>query len=80
MGTLVQDLLELGTIDQAPLERRSVELGEIAAGAVQALETRARERGMRMVLEPGTVWALGDRAALAQVARNPTGQRDQIRR
>ncbi|PZC42669.1 MAG: Signal transduction histidine kinase [Chloroflexi bacterium] len=69
MGALVRDLLELGTIDQAPLERRPVELGEIAAGAVQALETRTRERGMRMVLEPGTVWALGDRAALAQVAR-----------
>lgn len=70
MGALVRNLLDLGTIDQAPLERRPVELSEIAAAAVEALRPRAQAQGMEITLEDSEgVWALGDHSALGQVAR-----------
>ena len=70
MGALVRDLLDLGTVDQVPLTTRPVDLRAIAVEAVNAIEPQAQAAAVSLSVEPGgAVRALGDAAALSQVAR-----------
>jgi two-component system OmpR family sensor kinase len=70
MGVLVEDLLLLARLDQGrPLERRRVDLNEIAADAVDA--ARAVEPGRPIELEAADrVAVTGDPARLRQVVDN----------
>jgi two-component system, OmpR family, sensor kinase len=72
MGGLVDDLLLLARLDQGrPLERRPVDLGAVAAQAVEA--ARAVEPGRPLELGIGvtdSVEVLGDRDRLRQVVDN----------
>ena len=70
MGALVRDLLDLGTIDQAPLATGPLDLRAIAVEAVRAIEPQARAAAVSLTVEPGDlVRALGDAATLSQVVR-----------
>ena len=70
MSTLVEELLLLARLDQGrPLERRPVDLGRIAADAVQ--DARAVQPDRAIELErSGHVSVEGDEARLRQVAAN----------
>ncbi|MXY80333.1 MAG: HAMP domain-containing histidine kinase, partial [Chloroflexi bacterium] len=70
MGALVRDLLDLGTIDQAPLATQPLDLRGIAVEAVGAIEPQAQAAGVTLTVEPGSaVGAMGDAATLSQVVR-----------
>ena len=70
MGALVRDLLDLGTIDQAPLATDRLDLRAIAVEAVRAIEPQALAAAVILTMEPGDpVRALGDAATLSQVVR-----------
>lgn len=70
MGVLVNDLLLLASLDEErPLERRPVDLLELAADAVRDAHARAPSRPVRLAsFEPVTV--IGDEARLRQVTTN----------
>jgi two-component system OmpR family sensor kinase len=70
MGLLVNDLLLLASLDEErPLERRPVDLLEVAADAVRDAHVRAPDRSVRLAsFEPVTVE--GDEARLRQVLTN----------
>lgn len=70
MGLLVDDLLLLARLDQGrPLERKPVELGAIAADAVEAARTLDPEREIELEA-PQPVEIEGDRERLRQVLDN----------
>jgi two-component system, OmpR family, sensor kinase len=70
MGVLVEDLLLLTRLDQGrPLEQAPVDLGALAADAVEAARTLDPERPLTLAVE-GSVEVLGDRDRLRQVADN----------
>ena len=70
MGKLVEDLLTLARLDQAPVPRRSrVDLAELAANAVADARAMAPERAITLAAEQEVVVA-GDRDQLHQVLAN----------
>jgi two-component system OmpR family sensor kinase len=70
MGKLVEDLLTLARLDQAPPPRRSeVELAELAANAVADARAIAPERAITLCAERDGIVA-GDRDQLHQVLAN----------
>ncbi len=77
MGVLVEDLLALAALDQAPERPRvPVDLGELAAHAVEDARVTAPDRTVGLAVdEPGTT-VLGDpdqlRQLLANLLRNAT--------
>ena len=70
MGLLVDDLLLLARLDQGrPLERKPVELGDIARDAVESARTLEPERPLELdAVEP--VEVVGDRERLRQIFDN----------
>ena len=70
MGLLVDDLLLLARLDQGrPLERKPVELGDVARDAVEAARTLEPERPLELdAVEP--VEVVGDRERLRQIFDN----------
>jgi two-component system OmpR family sensor kinase len=70
MGVLVDDLLLLARLDQQrPLERRPVDLVEVAAAAADALRVAAPDRVVT-VTAPARLVVTGDAARLRQVIDN----------
>jgi two-component system OmpR family sensor kinase len=70
MGVLVEDLLLLTRLDQGrPLEQAPVDLGALAADAVEAARTLDPDRPVTLAVE-GSVEVLGDKDRLRQVADN----------
>ena len=70
MGTLVRDLLDLGTVHQAPLDRTTVDLRELAEAAMRGLASIADGRGVTLQVEPGAAAeAIGDPTAIGQILR-----------
>lgn len=73
MGVLVEDLLLLTRLDQGrPLEQRPVDLGAIAAEAVEAARAVDPDRPVELRIE-GSVEVPGDRVRLRQVLDNLLG-------
>ncbi|NRQ40646.1 HAMP domain-containing histidine kinase [Nonomuraea sp. NN258] len=77
MGLLVNDLLTLAQLDEErPLDRRRVDLLEVAADTIRDARARVPERQVKLAgldesLEPVAV--VGDEARLRQVAANLVG-------
>ena len=72
MKELVEDLLLLARLDEGqPLERAPVELGELAAEAVETARALDPSRPLDLQAEPAVV--LGDRASLRRVLDNLLG-------
>jgi two-component system OmpR family sensor kinase len=72
MAELVDDLLLLARLDEGqPLEREPVELGELAAEAVETARALDPSRPLDLQVEPAMV--LGDRARLRRVLDNLLG-------
>jgi two-component system OmpR family sensor kinase len=71
MGVLVEDLLSLAALDQAPERPRiPVDLGELAAHAAEDARVTAPDRTVRLnVDEPGTT-VMGDPGQLGQLVAN----------
>jgi two-component system OmpR family sensor kinase len=71
MGVLVEDLLSLAALDQAPERPRiPVDLGELAAHAAEDTRVTAPDRTVRLsIVEPGTT-VLGDPDQLRQLLAN----------
>jgi len=70
MGVLVDDLLLLTRLDEGrPLEQAPVDLGAVAADAVEAARALDPERPIDLAVD-GSVEVLGDRDRLRQVADN----------
>jgi len=70
MGLLVDDLLLLARLDQGrPLERKPVELEDVARDAVEAARTLDPDREIELVA-PASVRVQGDRERLRQVLDN----------
>lgn len=70
LGRLVGDLLALASADGAPLviERRPVDLSEVARLTARRTEALATERRVRLVVDvPATALVLGDRDRLMQL-------------
>src|ERR1700746_3864656 len=74
MARLVEDLLSLSRIElnEHVMPKERVALGPLLGGIAEALELRAYERGMSIVLSlpPSLPDVLGDRDELAQVFQN----------
>jgi two-component system, OmpR family, sensor kinase len=69
MGLLVDDLLLLARLDEGrPLDRKPVELGEIAVESVETARAVEPERSISIETEPAVV--IGDRDRLRQVIDN----------
>jgi signal transduction histidine kinase len=62
LGTIVDDLLALARTDAGPadLDLRSVDLAEVAAAALAALEPLALKRGIRLTLDVEPAVVIGD--------------------
>jgi two-component system OmpR family sensor kinase len=72
MKELVEDLLLLARLDEGqPLEHEPVELGELAAEAVETARAVDPSRPLDLEVQPATV--LGDRARLRRVLDNLLG-------
>ena len=72
MKELVEDLLLLARLDEGqPLEHEPVELGELAAEAVETARALDPSRPLDLQVQPATV--LGDRARLRRVLDNLLG-------
>ena len=70
MGLLVDDLLLLARLDQGrPLERKPVELGEVARDAVESARTLEPDRAIELDV-PQPVEVVGDRERLRQILDN----------
>src|SRR5207302_1815019 len=70
MGVLVDDLLLLARLDQGrPLERRPVELTQLAHQALDAARMIGQDHPLTLQTN-GPVWVLGDRTHLRQVMDN----------
>jgi two-component system, OmpR family, sensor kinase len=70
MGALIDDLLLLARLDeQRPLERKPVDLTQIALDAVQDAQVRDPERSIA-IDHHGPVMVIGDERRLRQVAAN----------
>jgi two-component system OmpR family sensor kinase len=71
MGVLVEDLLSLAALDQAPERTRvPVDLGELAAHAAEDTRVTAPDRSVRLHIdEPGTT-VMGDPDQLRQLLAN----------
>jgi signal transduction histidine kinase len=70
LGRLVNDLLTLASSDAAPMviERRPLDLCELARDATRRAEALAAERGARLVIDaPGGVSVSGDHDRLVQL-------------
>jgi len=73
MGVLVEDLLVLARLDEAPEQRHeAVELSSLAADAVADARARAPEREIALG-DGGEVWVVGDGDRLRQVLANLLG-------
>src|SRR6185312_7070727 len=71
MGVLVEDLLSLAALDQAPERPRvPVDLGELAAHAVEDARVTAAGRSVRLYVDEPPVTATGDPGQLGQVLAN----------
>ena len=69
MGILVEDLLLLARLDEGrPLERKAVDLDQVAGEAVETARTVEPGRPIELAVEPAVV--LGDRERLRQVVDN----------
>ena len=69
MGVLVEDLLLLARLDEGrPLERKAVDLDQVAGEAVETARTVEPGRPIELAVEPAVV--LGDRERLRQVVDN----------
>ncbi|MFI9848502.1 sensor histidine kinase [Nonomuraea sp. NPDC051941] len=77
MGVLVNDLLTLAQLDEErPIERRPVDLLEVAADTIRDARVRAPDRQVRLAALDGPlapVTITGDDARLRQVAANLVG-------
>ncbi|WP_043635052.1 sensor histidine kinase [Nonomuraea candida] len=77
MGVLVNDLLTLARLDEErPLDRRPVDLLEVAADTIRDARVRVPERQVRLAGLDGAlapVSVVGDEARLRQVAANLVG-------
>ncbi|WP_223166954.1 sensor histidine kinase [Nonomuraea sp. SYSU D8015] len=77
MGVLVNDLLTLAQLDEErPLDRRPVDLLEVAADTIRDARVRVPDRQVRLTGLNGSlapVSILGDEARLRQVAANLVG-------
>lgn len=76
LGALVQDLLEGARLqsNQLDIERKPLDLRTLVVEAVGNQQAVAKERGVRLELEPGpALWTEGDARRLAQVLDNLLG-------
>ena len=71
MGVLVEDLLSLAELDQAPERPRvPVDLGELAAHAVEDARVTAPDRSVRLSVDEPVATVLGDPDQLGQLVAN----------
>jgi PAS domain S-box-containing protein len=74
MTRLVDDLLDVGRITSGKihLESKPVNLREAVTDAVEAVEplARGKSHSLRLALEDGEPWVIGDKARLVQVIGN----------
>lgn len=71
---LVDDCLDLVRISERKirLEKERMDLNQVVEAAVEAIREKAQSKGLQLTLQPapGSLWVLGDRARLEQVAIN----------
>ncbi|HEY6526033.1 MAG TPA: HAMP domain-containing sensor histidine kinase [Solirubrobacteraceae bacterium] len=71
MGVLVEDLLSLAALDQAPERPRiPVDLGELAAHAAEDTRVTAPDRGVRLCVDEPAIAVIGDPDQLRQLLAN----------
>jgi two-component system, OmpR family, sensor kinase len=71
MGVLVEDLLSLAALDQAPVRPRvSVDLGELAAHAAEDTRVTAPDRDVLVNVDEPAVAVMGDPDQLGQLLAN----------
>lgn len=74
LSRLVDELLDVARVTHGKvvIERQRLDLAEIAKGAFDSFEPRAREHDLtyRLALEEKPLWVLGDRQRLEQVIGN----------
>lgn len=74
LSRLVDELLDVARVThgKVAIDKQPVDLVEVAQGAFDAFEPRAREHGLAYSLQIGTrpLWVLGDRQRLEQVVGN----------
>jgi two-component system OmpR family sensor kinase len=71
MGVLVEDLLSLAALDQAPERPRvPVDLGELAAHAAEDTRVTAPDRSVRLSIEDAATTVTGDPDQLRQLLAN----------
>ena len=70
MGALVRDLLDLGTVAQAPIDRVDLDLRALVEEATRALAPIAEKRGVALHVEAGNAVSVeGDAAAIVRIVR-----------
>jgi two-component system, OmpR family, sensor kinase len=71
MGVLVEDLLSLAALDQAPERPRGpVDLGELAAHAAEDMRVTAPDRNVRLSIDEPAPTVTGDSDQLGQLVAN----------
>jgi len=71
MGVLVEDLLSLAALDQAPERPRvAVDLGELAAHAAEDTRVIAPDRSVRLCIDDPAATVMGDPDQLRQLLAN----------
>ena len=71
MGVLVEDLLSLAALDQAPERPRvPVDLGELAAHATEDARVTAPDRTVRLCIDDPGITVMGDQGQLGQLVAN----------